>query len=61
MKITILGDIMCEPPVRKTYRQKDGSYNFDGLFANVKGLLSEADYHRQSGGPPGGRRRQIYL
>ena len=44
MKITILGDIMCEPPVRKTYRQKDGSYNFDGLFANVKGLLSEADY-----------------
>ncbi len=44
MKITFLGDIMAEPPVLKAAKQKDGSYNFDGVFAYVKPLLDEADY-----------------
>ena len=44
MKITVLGDIMCEPPILKASKQKDDTYNFDGLFEKVKPLLSEADY-----------------
>ena len=44
MKITFLGDIMCEPSVLKAYRQNDGSYNFDGLFTRVKPMLAESDY-----------------
>ena len=44
MKITFLGDIMCEPPVLAGARQKDGSYNFDYVFARAQGLIDEADY-----------------
>jgi len=43
-KITFLGDIMIEPPVLKAARRKDGSYNFDGVFARVKDLLAKSDY-----------------
>lgn len=44
MKITILGDIMCEPPILKASKCKDGSYNFDDTFAKIRPMLSEADY-----------------
>ena len=44
MKITFLGDIMCEPSVLKASRQPDGSYDFSGVFAKVKPMLAEADY-----------------
>ena len=44
MRITFLGDIMCEPPVLAGAKQPDGSYNFDYVFAHVKPLLEEADY-----------------
>ena len=44
MKITFLGDIMCEPPVLAGAQQKDGSYNFDYVFARAQGLIDEADY-----------------
>jgi len=44
MKLTILGDIMCEPPILKASRQKDGTYNFDGTFAKIRPMLDEADY-----------------
>ena len=44
MKITLVGDIMIEPPVLKAARQKDGSYNFDEVFAHTQGLLDEADF-----------------
>ena len=44
MKITLVGDIMIEPPVLKAARQKDGSYNFDEVFAHAQGLLDEADF-----------------
>jgi len=44
MKITFIGDIMCEPSVLKGAAQKDGSYDFRPMFEKVKGLLGEADY-----------------
>ena len=44
MKITILGDIMCEPPILKASKCKDGSYNFDDTFAKIRPMLQEADY-----------------
>ena len=44
MKITFIGDIMCEPSVLKGAAKKDGSYNFRPMFEKVKGLLGEADY-----------------
>jgi len=44
MKITVLGDIMCEPPILKASKRKDGTYNFDGTFEKVRPMLDEADY-----------------
>lgn len=43
MKLTFLGDIMAEPPVLKAAKRRDG-YDFGGVFAHTKGLLSESDY-----------------
>ena len=47
MKITVIGDIMCEPPVLKASRSKNGEYNFDGVFSKVAPMFSEADYDVQ--------------
>ncbi len=44
MKITFLGDIMCEPPVWQGARQKDGSFNFDYVFSDALPLMEEADF-----------------
>lgn len=44
MKITVFGDIMCEPPVLKASKDKNGEYNFDGVFEKVRPLFSESDY-----------------
>ena len=44
MKITILGDIMCEPTVLNGGRQPDGSYNFDSMYTRIQPLLQQADY-----------------
>ena len=44
MKITVIGDIMCEPPVLKASKKADGSYSFDGVFEKIKPLFDEADY-----------------
>lgn len=44
MRITFLGDIMCEPPVLAGARQPDGSYNFDYVFTRAQPLLDEADF-----------------
>lgn len=44
MKITVLGDVMCEPTILKASENKDGTYNFDGVFEKVKPMLDEADY-----------------
>ena len=44
MKITFLGDIMIEPPVLKAAKRGKGKYDFSGVFAPSKALLSESDY-----------------
>ena len=44
MKITVLGDIMCEPPILKASKKADGTYDFHGVFEKVRPMLSEADY-----------------
>ena len=43
MKLTFLGDIMAEPPVLKAAKRSQG-YDFRGVFAPVKSLLTESDY-----------------
>lgn len=42
-KITILGDMMCEPLLMKASK-RGKTYNFNAVFANVKALLEESDY-----------------
>lgn len=44
MKITILGDIMCEPAILRGAEKEDGSYDFDVIFSKVRERLHEADY-----------------
>lgn len=36
--------MMAEPPVIKAAKQKDGTYDFRGVFARVKPMLAESDY-----------------
>lgn len=43
-KITILGDVMCEPPVFSQARKKDGSFDFMPAYKHLKPLLKDADY-----------------
>ena len=40
MKITVLGDIMCEIPVLRAGKMKDGSYNFECIEAIDLELLN---------------------
>lgn len=44
MKLTFLGDIMAERPVLKAAKCSCGKYNFKGVFAPSKALLSKSDY-----------------
>ena len=44
MKITFFGDVMCEPPILKASKKKDGSYNFDCVFEKVRPMFEESDY-----------------
>lgn len=44
IKISFLGDIMCEGPFMRAAQQKDGSYDFDEAFAGIQELLSESDF-----------------
>ncbi len=44
MKITVFGDVMCEEPILKASKKRDGTYNFDGVFEKVKPMFEEADY-----------------
>ena len=44
MKVTLLPDIMCEPPVLKAAKRRRGRYDFSGVFAHAKQLLGESDY-----------------
>ena len=42
-KITIVGDIMCEPLLLAASR-REGGYDFDGVFVHMKEMFAEADY-----------------
>ena len=44
MKLTFLGDIMCESPVLKAAKCRCGKYDFKGVFAPSKALLGKSDY-----------------
>lgn len=43
-KITLIGDIMCEPLLLKAARRADGSYQFDSVFQHMKAMFAEADF-----------------
>ncbi len=43
MKITFVGDIMCEPLMLKAAKRA-GEYDFSGVFRNVRDLFAESDY-----------------
>lgn len=42
-KITVIGDLMCEPPVFEQGKTEKG-FDFSPVFRNLKPLLAEADY-----------------
>ncbi len=42
-RITIIGDMMCEPLLLKAARQSNGEYCFDGVFEHVKDLFAASD------------------
>lgn len=42
-KITVIGDIMCEPPLLRQAESGDG-YDFAPIFAPMRSLFDEADY-----------------
>ena len=44
MKLTITGDIMCEPAILKAGKKKDGTYDFSFVFENAKRLWEDSDY-----------------
>ena len=44
MKITIVGDIMCEPPILEGGKRPDGSYDFAPVYEKTVPLFREADY-----------------
>lgn len=43
VKITFIGDIMCELPLLKASRTKNG-YNFYGVFSHTQELFRKSDY-----------------
>ena len=43
IEIVMVGDMLMHEPIIDSGMQKDGSYNFDHLFVNVKDTISEAD------------------
>lgn len=44
IKVSFLGDIMCEPLMLKAAKGKDGGYDFSDVFNQVRGFLAESDY-----------------
>ena len=42
IKITFVGDIMCEPLMINAAKTRDNDFGF--VFENVKDLFSEADF-----------------
>ncbi len=44
MKLTVIGDIMCEPSIMDAGKTSDGGHNFDFVFENAKRIWSDSDY-----------------
>lgn len=44
MRISFVGDVMCEPMLVKAAREKSGAYDFSDTFKKVEGLLRCSDY-----------------
>ena len=44
MKITIVGDIMCEPPILDGAKRTDGSYDFAPMYEQMLPMFRDADY-----------------
>lgn len=44
MRITIFGDIMCEPPVLNGAKKADGTYDFSPMFEKVAPMFAKSDY-----------------
>lgn len=43
MKITVIGDIMCDPSVLRASKKADGSYDFNSAFEKMRPMFDEAD------------------
>lgn len=44
MRISFVGDVMCEPMLMKAARAKEGSYDFSNVFHRVASLFERSDY-----------------
>ncbi|MBR4288181.1 MAG: CapA family protein [Clostridia bacterium] len=44
MKLTIIGDIMCEPSIMDAGKKADGTYSYDFVFENAKRIWENSDY-----------------
>ena len=44
IKLTFLGDIMCEGPFLEAAMKQDGGWDFDSAFSGMKALLAGSDY-----------------
>ncbi len=43
-KLTIIGDIMCEPSIMDAAKKADGTYDFNFVFENSKKIWENSDY-----------------
>ena len=41
--IRMVGDVLLHTPVENSVKQEDGSYDYDVLFSQTKGIISDAD------------------
>ena len=44
MKLTVIGDIMCEPSIMNAGKLSDRNYSFDFVFENAKKIWEKSDY-----------------
>lgn len=44
MRISFLGDVMCEPMRIKEARKSDGTYDFSSMFRKAASLFADSDY-----------------
>lgn len=44
IKISVMGDIMCEQPLLEAARKEGGGYDFSEVFSGLKSFCSQSDY-----------------